>query len=64
MWKAKENILWFKQGDIVKEIQDNWEPHFEKIESKEKLEIESIEIVEELKIKEKVKQHKKRNKKR
>lgn len=30
-WKAKENILWFKKGDEVETIQDNWKPHFEEI---------------------------------
>ena len=30
-WKAKENILWFKEGEIVEEIEDNWKPYFDEI---------------------------------
>ena len=31
MWKAKEDVLWFKKGQIVDDIQDNWKPHFDEI---------------------------------
>lgn len=30
-YRAKENILQYKQGDIVEEIQDNWKPYFDEV---------------------------------
>ena len=39
-WKAKEDVLWFKKGQIVDEIADNLKPHFEEVKSeKPKVEI-------------------------
>ena len=32
-WKAKVDILWHKKGDRVSQIQDNWKPYFDKVES-------------------------------
>jgi hypothetical protein len=31
MWKCKSDFLWFKEGQVVTEIQDNWKPYFTEV---------------------------------
>lgn len=58
-WKAKIDILRFKKGQVVEEIQDNWKPYFEKVEDKPKpVELKIEEKVEPVEKKSKSKKSK------
>ena len=41
MYKAKHDILWFKKGQEVEEIQDNWKPYFEEVKAKVEKKVEA-----------------------
>lgn len=30
-WKCKEHVLWFRKGQVVDEIQDNWKIYFDQV---------------------------------